>query len=93
MKNSSQYKLTPTKDFYLDIWTQISVAESNDDNEFQITSKYSERPDLLSYDLYGTPKFWWVFALRNKDILIDPIFDFKEGTKIMVPSNLTVENL
>jgi hypothetical protein len=51
-----------------------------------ITAKYDRRPDLLSFDVYGTPKFWWVFMMRNKDIIFDPINDFVPGVEIRIPS-------
>jgi len=28
---------------------------------------------------------WWVFALRNPDVIKDPIRDFKTGVVIIVP--------
>ena len=51
------------------------------------------RPDLLSYDLYDNVEFWWVFSLRNLEIIKDPLRDFTTGTVIKVPSRDTVENL
>jgi hypothetical protein len=35
--------------------------------------------------LYGDAGLWWVFIQRNLDVLQDPIFDFKPGTKIYLP--------
>jgi len=90
---SNQYRDTKIKDFYLDVWTSITMPSSINDDEITISSKYHQRPDLLSYQLYGSANYWWVFALRNKDILIDPIADFKSGTKIFVVSKSTVESL
>jgi len=29
---------------------------------------------------------WWVFAQRNPNTLVDPLFDFKEGTSIRIPT-------
>ena len=43
------------------------------------------RPDLLAYDRYGSSRYWWLFAMRNKDIIIDPIQDFKTGITIRIP--------
>jgi hypothetical protein len=47
---------------------------------------YDERPDLLAYELYGSTRLWWVFTLRNPDLLKDPIRDFKSGLTIFLPS-------
>lgn len=78
---------------YLDIWSPIKIPESANDYEYIIETKYDERPDLLANDLYGSPRLWWVFAIRNKDVLIDPIADFTAGTKIIITSKSTVENI
>jgi len=50
-----------------------------------VTDQYAQRPDLLSQDLYGTVRLWWVFAMINPDIIKDPIFDLKPGIEIRVP--------
>jgi len=80
----SQYKDTPIKEFYLDHWVNVPIPVSVNDRKITITSRYVKRPDLLSYDLYGSADYWWVFALRNKDVIFDPINDMKEGVEIFV---------
>ena len=85
-KTTSLYKLTPIKDFYLDLWVPREILPRSDDLYVQVSSKYHLRPDRLAYDLYETSNLFWVFAMRNKDILIDPIEDFKSGTRIFIPS-------
>jgi hypothetical protein len=54
-----------------------------------ISSKYHNRPDLLSNDLYGNPNLWWVFAQLNQDTLVDPLLDFVNGLTIIVPENFS----
>tara|TARA_B100001093_G_scaffold369201_1_gene354157 strand:- start:77 stop:376 length:300 start_codon:yes stop_codon:yes gene_type:complete len=56
-----------------------------DDVVYEIDSFYEHRPDLLSFDLYGTPKLWWVFQHRNMDVITDPIWSFEAGTLIRIP--------
>jgi hypothetical protein len=51
-----------------------------------LPSKYNLRPDSLSYDLYGTSQLYWVFMLRNPDVIQDPIWDFISGINIYVPA-------
>ena len=34
--------------------------------------------------------FWYVFMLRNRDIIIDPIWDFTEDKKIYIPKLSTI---
>jgi hypothetical protein len=70
----------------LDILRIRPVPESADDSVYTIEPQYTYRPDLLSYDYYGTPKLWWVFAQRNMNIIKDPVFDFIAGTEIYLPS-------
>ena len=87
--SNSRYKDTNVKDFYLDVWNadNINVEPTADDTLVTIESKYDRRPDLMSYDLYGDSTLWWRIALRNKDVLIDPIADFTAGTQIWIPAS------
>lgn len=70
---------------YLDVLNKKNIPPEDDDLLYEIQSQYIYRPDLLSYDLYKTAKLWWVFAIRNPDVIKDPIFDFVPGTKIFLP--------
>lgn len=76
---------TGTVQNYLNILTIRPVAAEADDFLYSIEPQYTHRPDLLSYDLYGTPRLWWVFIQRNLDVLQDPVFDFVPGTQIYIP--------
>lgn len=91
--SKSIYSDTPIRDFYLDIWVEKNILPSPEDRIWIIENKYHIRPDLAAYDFYGSEKYWYVFALRNKDILIDPIRDFTAGTLIIVPSKKSVSAL
>jgi len=91
-KPTSPYSNTLNKDFYLDIWEVRNIKPSINDQQIEISSKYHLRPDKMSYDLYGTPKLWWVFSMVNKDVLIDPINDFTSGTIITIPNRARIEN-
>ena len=90
---TSRFVSTPVKDFYLDIWKPIAIPKSANDESFVITPRYHERPDLLAFDKYGTTRLWWIFAMRNPDILVDPIRDFTSGTEITLPSLKTIESV
>jgi len=61
------------------------IPAEADDVLYEIEPQYTHRPDLLAYDLYGTPKLWWVFAQRNMDVVKDPVFDIEAGTEIFLP--------
>ncbi len=69
----------------LDILNPRTITAEEDDQSYTIERTYAYRPDLLAYDLYGTPRLWWVFAQRNPDRLEDPIYDFKPGVTIQLP--------
>ena len=66
---------------------------ANDDVVYEIEPQYNYRPDLLAYDLYGNPKLWWVFAQRNMDTVLDPIYDIKVGRKIYLPKGSSLKSV
>jgi alpha-L-fucosidase len=88
--STSPYFTTDQNDVFLDILTPRPLTAEPDDINYEIDAVYAYRPDLLSYDLYGTPRLWWVFAQRNPDVIEDPVYDFSPGKVIKLPklSNL-----
>lgn len=92
--NTSFYRNTPTfENRYLDIAVPRIIPKLADDILFTITPTYEYRPDNLANDLYGSPTLWWVFAVRNKNTLIDPIWDFTTGTKIYLPKKSSLSKV
>lgn len=86
--NASFYRNTPSfENRYLDVLVPRTIPKLADDILFTITPTYEYRPDNLAYDLYGNANLWWVFAMRNKNTLVDPVWDFKAGVKIYLPKN------
>ena len=83
--SNSPYYTTPVVNDYLDVIDFRDIPSFSDDILFEIISTYQYRPDLLAYDLYKDQKLWWVFAVRNKDIIKDPVFDMVAGRKIYLP--------
>jgi hypothetical protein len=69
------------------------VLKNVKDETYIIGHGYDERPDLLAHKLYGSVRYWWVFAQRNPDVLKDPIRDFKAGTKIMLPAEESISKI
>jgi len=90
---SSPYYKTPIVGNYLDIITFINIPNFLTDIKFSLTSQYEYRPDLLAYDLYGDVNLWWVFAVRNKDIIKDPIYDFYAGQEVYLPAAQTIRDV
>ena len=90
-KTTSPYYKTKQNKLCLELLTIRPVPAEADDFLYTIENQYERRPDLLAYDLYGTPKLWWVFVQRNMDTIKDPIFDFVPGTKIYIPKKSNLE--
>jgi hypothetical protein len=87
----SPYSQTPANNLYLELLTIRPVPAEDDDFRYVIENQYRHRPDLLSYDLYGSPKLWWVFVQRNMSVIKDPIYDFEPGTTIFIPKKSNLE--
>jgi hypothetical protein len=83
---SSPYYNTNQNSYYLEYWNPPLIAPNANDQIFVVTNRYVNRPDLLSWDAYGTPKLWWVFAMANPNQIRDPIADLQGGMEIRIPS-------
>jgi hypothetical protein len=86
----SPYFLTTSFGPFLDVLNFRSIPQSQSDTEYIIDNFYKFRPDLLAYDLYDDVGLWWVFAVRNPNVLIDPVFDFLPGNVIFIPKKETL---
>jgi hypothetical protein len=86
----SPYAKTPQTTWRLGLYVHRSIPPGVGDELITLDSKYHNRPDRLSLDRYGTDNYWWVFMVRNINVIRDPIFDLKAGMRIMVP---TLEHL
>jgi len=88
---SSPYYRTGTFGIFLDVMTNRPITKLSDDTLYEIDSVYEYRPDLLASDLYGDSSLWWVFAQRNPNVLVDPLFDFAAGARIYIPKLSTLK--
>jgi hypothetical protein len=82
---TSPYYNTLIVNNYLDVINFRDIPKEKDDIQFKLTATYEHRPDLLAYDLYKDHRLWWVFAVRNKSVIKDPIFDMVAGVNIYLP--------
>lgn len=89
----SPYYKTEIVNNYLDVLEIRDLPNQKDDILFEITSTYEHRPDLLAYDLYKDSRLWWVFSIRNKKVLKDPVYDMIPGTKIYLPKLSTLKEV
>ena len=90
---ASPYALTGYTENYLDFLEIRSVPTPANDVLYTIEAVFHQRPDLAAKHIYGNHKLWWVFAQRNMDILIDPVFDFTAGTKIYLLNGPALRNV
>jgi hypothetical protein len=88
---SSPYYGTGTWGQFLDVWQGKTIPSDVSDALYQIDPPYNLRPDLLAHDMYGDSNLWWVFAVRNPDVLKDPTFNFIAPTIIYVPTKAVVQ--
>jgi hypothetical protein len=88
----SPYSKTSIVNGYLDISTWRSIPAASNDTLLEITAKYQNRPDLLANDIYGDSRLWWVFAVRNPDIIQDPIYDLTAGLFIYIPQMTNIRS-
>jgi hypothetical protein len=72
---------------FLGYYVDRSIGFADDDNYVRLESRHTNRLDVLSFDLYGTPKLGWVIMRLNMDTIKDPIRDVKEGLVLRVPTN------
>jgi len=86
------YANTQVVNGYLNVLNFIDIPSEADDIEFTITSLYMHRPDLLAFDLYNDSQLWWVFAVRNKDVIRDSIYDFVPGRVIYLPKLTNIKS-
>lgn len=88
---NSPYSQTSLNSQYLDVANLPQVSLDGNEITINLPARYARRPDLMSYELYGTSKLWWVFAAVNPDTVTDPVYDFVEGTTVVVPSVASVK--
>lgn len=88
--STSPYYNTSQSNGYLDVINFRDIPAYTDDIFYEVTKNYEHRPDLLAYDLYGDQNLWWVFAVRNRNIIKDPVYDLTAGTKIYLPKQSTL---
>lgn len=56
------------------------------DYYFTVPDKYDQKPGNMAFDLYGTPRLYWIFAYFNQDLVEDPLFGVRAGMELRIPS-------
>ena len=67
------------------LYKKQNISNSTKDKFALITKKYEFRPDLVSFEFYGTTDFWWKIMEANN---IKDILDFKIGLSVKLPSTI-----
>jgi hypothetical protein len=65
-------------------WNRSVLERRRDDVEVTITAKLAGRPDLLSFQAYGTTRYMWLVLQYNN--IIDINTEFVEGKTYFIPS-------
>lgn len=92
-ENSPWNKTSIIDNTVLDIINKRILFADPNDEVYVIPQEFDERPDLCSYEKYGTAKYWWIFAARNSNDIEDPIRDFSAGKTIRIPTIENIENM
>ena len=69
---------------YLKIFRRLRL-----DTYYTVEGIYDSHPELLSYQLYGTPYLWWVLCFYNG--IIDPITEIVSGKELKIPTLDSIE--
>lgn len=66
---------------FIDLYNNIKSSVAN---VRLVTDSYAGTPDLISYEEYGTVKYWWIICLANR--ISDPFKELYAGRYIAIPS-------
>ena len=77
---------TPQDNWGLGYYVDRGLNLDNSDTYQKLLPRHHLRPDLLSYDLYGDPDYWWIIFRMNMNIINDPMRDFISGLIVRCPS-------
>jgi len=58
---------------------------SDKDKFYSVTPGTQYRPDLISYEFYGTPDFWWKIMQVND---IKDVFEIRTGMTLRLPDGV-----
>lgn len=84
------YMLPGNKSKFYDWRLDLSTNSNIEFTKFVIDhEKFVNRPDAISYDVYGNAKYWWVIAMANS--IKDPFFEFYKGRELKIPDIQTVK--
>ena len=62
----------------------------NKPSKFLVTAKYVNRPDLISYSVYGSSDYWWMICKFNG--ICNVFTELISGVVIDIPSIIDLNN-
>lgn len=89
----SFYKKTSNDGFFLGYYEPVYLPFHSTDYYMVIPTEYDLKPGMLAYKLYGNAQLMWIFSVYNRDVINDPLFDFRAGTIIRVPTKDRLSNI
>jgi len=66
-----------------DTYIRKTYIPSGKEKIMKLSKGVEYRPDLVSYDFYGSVDYWWKIMEVNK---IKDVYDFKAGLTIFLPN-------
>lgn len=88
----SPYKATD-QTWHLGYYVPLKLKPSSDDLFYTIPDKYHQQPWRLAKELYGQERLHYVFALLNMGTIKDPLYDFRAGLTIRIPSAARIQKM
>lgn len=89
----SLYYSTPQTSWALSYYVPRPIPLDLTDTWIKLSTRHTYRATTLSYDLYGTPAYWWIFAVMNPDVIKDSVRDFQEGVVLRVPTLIRLQQV
>lgn len=84
--DKSLYNKTDKSNYFLGYYVPNNISYHSTDYYIVIPTKYDLKPGNMANDLYGDPQLLWVFSVYNRDVIQDPLFDFRAGIIIRIPT-------
>lgn len=72
--------------WYLNYFSPKGLLPADSDTVYVIEGQFNQQPWRLAKKLYGNERLYYIFALLNPNILEDPVYDFKAGVEIRIPT-------
>lgn len=67
------------------LWNTLSAFKKNHiSSYYRISGEEVGQPDLVSWRVYGTERYWWIICLANQ--IENPLEDMEEGSILEIPN-------